>query len=53
MKDKDLLSFEKRCVSANGTGITAKEIEATAATAKANDEAIKGGLFQLLRVEAK
>ena len=42
-KDKELLAFEKKCVSSNGVGICGKEIQAAADLAKEIDEMIKNG----------
>ena len=42
-KDKELLAFEKKCVSSNGAGISSKEIQAAAELSKEIDDAIKNG----------
>ncbi|CAK0840465.1 unnamed protein product [Prorocentrum cordatum] len=46
-KDKELLTFEKKCVSSNGAGITGKEIQTAADLAKEIDDAIKNGRKKL------
>ena len=41
--DTELLAFEKKCVSSNGSSITGREIQYAAALSKDIDDAIKNG----------